>query len=109
VRNWLIFGERQARHDAFHDVTLRDWQAQGGIARLDRVYSRDQPERIYVQDRIRESAQEIAQWVADGASIYVCGSLAGMAPAVDAALADAVGAQTLLDLSAQGRYRRDIY
>ncbi|AJP57733.1 hypothetical protein UC34_13580 [Pandoraea vervacti] len=109
VRNWLIFGERQARHDAFHDVTLRDWQAQGGIARLDRVYSRDQPERIYVQDRVRESAQEIAQWVADGASIYVCGSLAGMAPAVDAALADAIGVQTLLDLSAQGRYRRDIY
>ncbi|MCI3208391.1 MULTISPECIES: sulfite reductase flavoprotein subunit alpha [Pandoraea] len=109
VRNWLIFGERQARHDAFHDETLRAWEAQGGIARLDRIYSRDQAERVYVQDHVRESAQAIAQWVADGASIYVCGSLAGMAPAVDAALADAIGADTLLDLSAQGRYRRDIY
>ncbi|MFJ2991521.1 PepSY domain-containing protein [Pandoraea sp. NPDC087047] len=109
VRNWLIFGERQASHDAFHDATLREWQAQGGIARLDRVYSRDQAERIYVQNYVREAAQDIAQWVADGASIYVCGSLAGMAPAVDAALADAIGADVLLDLSAQGRYCRDIY
>lgn len=109
VRNWLIFGERQAAHDSFHDATLREWQAQGGIARLDRVYSRDQAQRVYVQDRVREVAQDIAQWVAAGASIYVCGSLAGMAPAVDAALADAIGADVLLDLSAQGRYRRDIY
>jgi len=108
-RNWLIFGERQAAHDAFHDTTLREWQAQGGIARLDRVYSRDQAARIYVQDRVREAAADIAEWVQQGASIYVCGSLAGMAPAVDAALAEAIGADTLLDLSAQGRYRRDIY
>ncbi|WP_353189336.1 PepSY domain-containing protein [Pandoraea pnomenusa] len=109
VRNWLIFGERQAAHDSFHDATLREWQAQGGITRLDRVYSRDQAQRVYVQDRVREVAQDIARWVAGGASIYVCGSLAGMAPAVDAALADAIGADVLLDLSAQGRYRRDIY
>ncbi|VVD66832.1 Sulfite reductase [NADPH] flavoprotein alpha-component [Pandoraea pneumonica] len=108
-RNWLIFGERQAAHDAFHDTTLREWQAQGGIARLDRVYSRDQAARIYVQDRVREAAADIAEWVQQGASIYVCGSLAGMAPAVDAALAEAIGADTLLDLSAHGRYRRDIY
>lgn len=108
-RNWLIFGERQAAHDAFHDATLREWQAQGGIARLDRVYSRDQATRIYVQDRVREAAPDIAEWVQQGASIYVCGSLAGMAPAVDAALAEAIGADALLDLSAQGRYRRDIY
>ncbi|VVE30802.1 flavodoxin [Pandoraea horticolens] len=109
AHNWLIFGERQAAHDGFHDTTLRQWQAQGGIARVDQVYSRDQAQRIYVQDRVREAAQDIAAWVADGASIYVCGSLAGMAPAVDAALADAIGVDVLLDLSAQGRYRRDVY
>ncbi|VVD74048.1 PepSY domain-containing protein [Pandoraea nosoerga] len=109
VRNWLIFGERQAAHDSFHDATLREWLAEGGIARLDRVYSRDQVQRVYVQDKVRESARDIAAWVAQGASIYVCGSLAGMAPAVDAALAEALGAEVLLDLSAQGRYRRDIY
>lgn len=109
TRNWLIFGERQAGHDSFYDTTLHEWRAQGGIARLDRVYSRDQAQRVYVQDRVREVAPEIAQWVADGASIYVCGSLAGMAPAVDAALSDALGAEVVLDLGAQGRYRRDIY
>ncbi|VVD90889.1 Sulfite reductase [NADPH] flavoprotein alpha-component [Pandoraea cepalis] len=108
-RNWLIFGERHAAHDDFHDATLCAWHAQGGIACLDRVYSRDQAQRRYVQDRVREAAQDIAAWVARGASIYVCGSLSGMAPAVDAALADAIGTDVLLDLSAQGRYRRDVY
>jgi sulfite reductase (NADPH) flavoprotein alpha-component len=108
-RNWLIFGEREAARDSFYDATLRAWQAQGGIARLDRVYSRDQAQRRYVQDQVRDAAQDIAAWVARGASIYVCGSLAGMAPAVDAALAEAIGTDVLLDLSAQGRYRRDVY
>ncbi|VVE11804.1 PepSY domain-containing protein [Pandoraea terrigena] len=108
-RNWLIFGERQAAHDSFYDATLRAWQAQGGMVRLDRVYSRDQTPGRYVQDRVREAARDIAAWVARGASIYVCGSLSGMAPAVDAALAEAIGTDALLDLSAQGRYRRDVY
>jgi len=109
TRNWLLFGERHADRDAFYRDELATWQAQGRLERLDWAFSRDTPERIYVQQRVRENGDAIRQWVADGAAIYVCGSLAGMAPAVDAALADILGTETLEALSTQERYRRDVY
>ncbi|KGM56910.1 hypothetical protein N799_01780 [Lysobacter arseniciresistens ZS79] len=107
-RNWLVFGERNAAHDAFHNDELEAWQRDGQV-RLDRVYSRDQPERHYVQHRLAESADEIREWVEAGASIHVCGSLEGMAPGVDAALAAILGTDRLEAMAAEGRYRRDVY
>jgi sulfite reductase (NADPH) flavoprotein alpha-component len=62
-----------------------------------------------VQDRLREAADALRQWVAERAVIYVCGSLEGMAPGVDSALREALGEQVFDDLVAQGRYRRDVY
>jgi sulfite reductase (NADPH) flavoprotein alpha-component len=85
------------------------WQAAGALARVDLVYSRDQAQRLYVQDRLREAADELRRWVADGAVIYVCGSLEGMAPGVDAALQEVLGTAAFDDLIAEGRYRRDVY
>ncbi len=79
------------------------------MERIDLVFSRDQPERRYVQERIRECAGEVRRWVSDGAAIYICGSLQGMAPGVDAALTEVLGADTLATLAATGRYRRDVY
>jgi sulfite reductase (NADPH) flavoprotein alpha-component len=73
------------------------------------VFSRDQAERRYVQDRIRECADDIRRWVNEGAAIYVCGSLQGMAPGVDAALSDVLSAALLESLATAGRYRRDVY
>jgi sulfite reductase (NADPH) flavoprotein alpha-component len=108
-RNWLIFGERNAAHDRFHGDEIEQWRATGRVARVDWVFSRDQPERRYVQHRIRECADELRRWVADGAAIYVCGSLQGMAPSVDAALSDVLGAGVLEELAISGRYRRDVY
>jgi sulfite reductase (NADPH) flavoprotein alpha-component len=64
---------------------------------------------VYVQDRLREAAGELRRWIAEGAVVYVCGSLEGMAPGVDAALGEVLGAQGLDALIAQGRYRRDVY
>lgn len=108
-RNWLIFGERNAAHDRFYDEELARWRADGRLERIDLVFSRDQPERRYVQDRIRECADDVRRWVSDGAAIYICGSLQGMAPAVDAALTEVLGADTLETLATTGRYRRDVY
>jgi sulfite reductase (NADPH) flavoprotein alpha-component len=108
-RNWLIFGERNAAHDRFYGDELDRWRAQGQLERVDLVFSRDQAERRYVQHRVRECAEGLRRWVADGAAIYVCGSLQGMAPAVDAALSEVLGAETLEDLAISGRYRRDVY
>jgi sulfite reductase (NADPH) flavoprotein alpha-component len=108
-RNWLIFGERNAAHDRFYVDDIERWTAAGAIERVDWVFSRDQAERRYVQDRMRECADDIRRWVSEGAAIYVCGSLQGMAPGVDAALGDVLGAELLESLATSGRYRRDVY
>lgn len=108
-RNWLMFGERNAAHDRFYGEELEQWRAAGQIERIDWVFSRDQPERRYVQDLIRECADDIRRWVSDGAAIYVCGSLQGMAPGVDAALSEVLSAALLESLATAGRYRRDVY
>ena len=108
-RNWLIFGERNAAHDFFYGDEIRRWHEQGGIERLDLVFSRDQQQRRYVQHRLSECVDEVRHWLDEGAAIFVCGSLAGMAPGVHAALIDAIGSDALEELVAAGRYRRDVY
>ena len=107
--NWLVFGERQAAHDALYGDELQRWLAQGVLQRLDRVFSRDQARRLYVQDRLREAGGELHRWAQQGAAFYVCGSLQGMAQGVDEALRDVLGAPALEALAAEGRYRRDVY
>jgi sulfite reductase (NADPH) flavoprotein alpha-component len=106
---WLIYGERQAAHDAHYGAELEAWQAQGLLARLDRVYSRDQAERRHVQHLLAEQAGTLREWLARDAAIYVCGSLQGMATAVDAVLRETFGDAEVDRLIAQGRYRRDVY
>lgn len=108
-RNWLIFGERNVAHDRFYGTEIDQWRAHAQLERVDLVFSRDQSERRYVQHQIRDCADELKRWVADGAAVYVCGSLQGMAPAVDAALTAVLGADTVENLAIAGRYRRDVY
>lgn len=108
-RNWLLFGERNRRSDYFFEAEIEGWRESGWLERVDLVFSRDQAEKIYVQQRVGEAAGALAEWVAAGACIYVCGSLQGMAPAVDAQLRAALGAEVLEQLAEQGRYRRDVY
>ena len=107
--NWLIFGERNAAHDFHYREEIEGWHASGELPRLDLAFSRDQAERTYVQDRLRGNADEVRLWLEQGAAIYICGSLAGMAGGVDEALQEIVGRPALDALAAQGRYRRDVY
>ena len=107
--NWLFFGERNAEHDFYCRDELQGWLASGDLARLDLAFSRDQAQKIYVQDRLLEAGAEVRQWLADGAAIYICGSLQGMAAGVDQALIDLLGAEAVELLIEQGRYRRDVY
>lgn len=107
--NWLVFGERTAAHDYFHRAELEAWKASGLLDRLDLAFSRDQAERVYVQHRLRESADILRRWVANGAAIYVCGSLEGMSREVHSALVEILGAEGLERLTDEGRYRRDVY
>ena len=108
-RNWLLFGERNIAHDFLCQDELQGWLASGDLALLDLAFSRDQEEKIYVQDRLRESADVLRKWLAEGAAIYVCGSLQGMAAGVDQALVDILGSEAVERLIEQGRYRRDVY
>ncbi|QXQ19628.1 PepSY domain-containing protein [Pseudomonas tolaasii] len=107
--NWLLFGERNIQHDYLCQDELQGWLASGDLALLDLAFSRDQEEKIYVQDRLRESADVLRKWLADGAAIYLCGSLQGMATGVDQALHDILGSEAVERLIEQGRYRRDVY
>ncbi|WP_322042115.1 sulfite reductase flavoprotein subunit alpha [Paraburkholderia sp. J67] len=108
-RIWLIFGERNAAHDAFYRDELSDWHERGLIERLDPVWSRDGSERRYVQDALAANAEPLREWIDAGASIYVCGSRNGMAPGVHRALVDALGQTRVDTLLVDGRYRRDVY
>ena len=108
-RNWLLFGERNERYDFLYADELLGWLEQGRLSRLDLAFSRDQNERLYVQDRLREAGPELRQWLDQGAVIYVCGSLEGMAAGVDAVLTDLLGEAGLHALIEQNRYRRDVY
>jgi sulfite reductase (NADPH) flavoprotein alpha-component len=108
-RNWLLFGERNAAHDAFHGDELDAWLREGKLTRLDRVYSRDDGAHPYVQDALRSHATTLLEWLDEGAAIYVCGSLHGMAPGVDRVLTDLLGQAGLESLLQSGRYRRDVY
>jgi sulfite reductase (NADPH) flavoprotein alpha-component len=107
--NWLLFGERQREFDSLCGDEIAQWQEQGMLAQLDRVFSRDPSGSEYVQDRLRARADVLRDWIARGAVIHVCGSLQGMAGGVDDALAEILGADERDALMAGGRYRRDVY
>lgn len=108
-RNWLFFGERTRAHDFHHGAELQAWHAGGNLERMDLAFSRDGGTYRHVQDALRARREEVRAWLAQGAAVYVCGSLQGMAPAVDAELASIVGADVLRAMAADGRYRRDVY
>ncbi|WP_324731739.1 sulfite reductase flavoprotein subunit alpha [Pseudomonas paeninsulae] len=108
-RNWLLFGERNQAHDFYCRDELQGWLASADLTRLDLAFSRDQARKVYVQDRLRESAEQLRDWLAQGASIYVCGSLTGMASGVDGVLHELLGEAAVTELIEQGRYRRDVY
>ncbi len=108
-RNWLLYGERQQAHDFPYRDDITRWLAAGQIERADFAWSRDQVQRIHVQQRLREAAAPLRQWIDAGAAVYVCGSLQGMAGGVDAVLRETLGDAGVEQLRAAGRYRRDVY
>jgi sulfite reductase (NADPH) flavoprotein alpha-component len=118
-KNWLFFGEQRARTDFYYRDELRDWQRSGLLQRLDTAFSRDQTEKIYVQQRMLEEGAELWKWLEQGAHVCVCGDASRMAKDVDAALKKIVqmhgkmssGAATLYvsDMSKERRYLRDVY
>jgi sulfite reductase (NADPH) flavoprotein alpha-component len=118
-RNWLFFGDQRKQCDFLYQEQLESMRAEGSLTRLDTAFSRDQAEKIYVQDRMLENAKELWAWLEAGAHFYVCGDAKRMAKDVDAALhrvIECAGSRTaeqaeeyVRKLKTDKRYQRDVY
>jgi len=117
-RNWLLFGNSHARSEFLYQTEWQQALKDGSLHRLDLAFSRDQAEKIYVQQRLREHGRELYAWLENGAHVYVCGALA-MGKDVHAALLEVIARERGVDadaaagylaaLQVQGRYARDVY
>ncbi|MCF6314618.1 MAG: flavodoxin domain-containing protein [Verrucomicrobiales bacterium] len=118
-KNWLFFGNPHSSTDFLYQEQLEDFQKEGILNQLSTAFSRDQEEKIYVQNRIVEEAPEIFQWLEQGAHFYVCGDASRMAKDVDYALYLAIQTQGNMSgdeasaylnrLKKEKRYCRDVY
>ncbi|MEU0179107.1 bifunctional nitrate reductase/sulfite reductase flavoprotein subunit alpha [Streptomyces massasporeus] len=117
--NWLFFGEQHRATDFYYEDELTALLDEGTLTRLDTAFSRDQRNKVYVQDRMREHGPELWHWLCDGARFYVCGDASRMAKDVDRALRDVAmahgglgeteAAAYVKQLAAEKRYVRDVY
>ena len=118
-KNWLIFGDQHYLTDFLYQTEWQNYLGDGVLTKLDVAFSRDQAEKVYVQDRMRENGNELYTWLEEGASFCVCGDASRMAHDVDQALHDiiaqegnmseAAAADYVKQLKADKRYVRDVY
>ncbi|MEM7026475.1 MAG: hypothetical protein AAF637_28450, partial [Pseudomonadota bacterium] len=118
-RNWLFFGDRNYTHDFLYQLDWQEMLEDGVLSEIDVAFSRDQPDKIYVQDRMWQRRAELHAWLEEGAHLYVCGDEKAMAKDVHATLGAIVADQSgrsaehadsyLADLRQQRRYQRDVY
>lgn len=114
---WLFYGDQHEATDFSYREEWEQFLSDGVLTRIDTAFSRDQAQKVYVQDRMRENGAELIRWIQDGAHFYVCGDGKRMAADVDTALIeiaqDVLGEQAGSDLVAQlhkeKRYLRDVY
>jgi sulfite reductase (NADPH) flavoprotein alpha-component len=118
-KNWLFFGDQHYLTDFLYQTEWQEYLADGVLTKLDLAFSRDQKDKVYVQDRMRENSAELYAWLEKGASFYVCGDASRMATDVDLALHEIIekeGGKTSEDAAAyvkklktDKRYLRDVY
>jgi sulfite reductase (NADPH) flavoprotein alpha-component len=118
-RNWLFFGDRQFTHDFLYQTEWQDALKEGGLTRMDVAFSRDTPEKVYVQHRIWEKRRDLIEWLDGGATFYVCGDMNAMAKDVRATLVRAyadvkslspeAAEQAVAALERDKRYQQDVY
>ncbi|WP_448213195.1 assimilatory sulfite reductase (NADPH) flavoprotein subunit [Colwellia sp. MEBiC06753] len=117
--NWMFFGDQTFTQDFLYQVEWQNYLKSGLLTKMDVAFSRDQPEKIYVQDRLKENAAEVYAWLERGAHLYVCGDANRMAKDVHQALVEIISAQGgktieqaedyLKSLRSAKRYQKDVY
>ena len=117
-RNWLFFGHQHRDHDFFYEDELSGMRSAGVLTRLSLAWSRDDNQKFYVQDRMREVGREFWAWLAEGAHVYVCGAIT-MGKDVERAMVDVIAAHGarsidqavafLAELKKNHRYHTDVY
>ena len=117
--NWLFFGDRNSATDFLYEEEVKAMQASGLLNRVDLAFSRDQQDKVYVQDRMLEQAEDIFSWLERGAYLFICGDAYAMAKDVDKALHTLIAEQGQLSsdkaaayvnqLKKDKRYVRDVY
>jgi sulfite reductase (NADPH) flavoprotein alpha-component len=118
-RNWLFFGDRHFTHDFLYQLEWQDALKEGSLARMDVAFSRDTPQKIYVQHKLWERRRDLIEWLENGAYFYVCGDAKAMAKDVRSTLARAyadvngvspeIAQQALAKLESERRYLQDVY
>ncbi len=118
-KNWLFFGDQKAATDFLYREELEAWQKEGVLHKLSTAFSRDQAEKVYVQHRMLEAAEELYAWLEQGGYFYICGDASRMAKDVDTALHQVVekaggkspeeSAAYVAELKTSKRYRKDVY
>lgn len=117
--SWLFFGDQHYNEDFLYQLEWQEHLKSGALSRIDVAFSRDQPEKVYVQDKLAEHAKDIWQWLQNGAHFYVCGDATYMAKDVNQTLIDIVASQGGMSqeeaeayvaaLKKDKRYQRDVY
>ena len=118
-RNWVFFGDQKRATDFLYEDDWKRWEKDGSLTRFHTAFSRDQINKVYVQDRMRENAAELWEWIKAGAHFYVCGDAKRMAKDVDIALHDVIAgsggmtpaqaADYVKVMKKEKRYQRDVY
>ena len=118
-QNWLFFGDQTREFDFIYENEFSEKLKKGILTKLDLAFSRDQDEKIYVQDRMLESSAELFRWLEKGAYFYVCGDALRMAKDVDATLRKIIEMEGNMtsekadayvnNLKREKRYLRDVY
>ena len=117
--NWMFFGDQTFTQDFLYQVEWQNYLKSGLLTRMDVAFSRDQAEKVYVQDRLKEQSSEIFAWLERGAHLYICGDANRMAKDVHNALVEIIqehGKLTaeqaedyLKSLRSNKRYQKDVY
>lgn len=119
---YLYMGSRHKKEEYLYGELWEAYKEAGILTHIGAAFSRDQPEKIYIQDKIRGSIEELTEAIVEkNGSFYLCGPTWPV-PDITACLEDIVrnGAKregkeikdvskVVEDMKEEGRYILEVY